>query len=107
MGYSENEEEERGIGENNSEAIEFLKEIKKKYHNYHISMPISNRKGAIRHISLHFGLDIIIELLKRGEINQKIIDKMRKEKFDVWVSLPGSFTNLPDFVNDIEEEVIK
>ena len=49
----------------------------------------------------------IKKLLQCGEINQKIIDKMRKEKFDVWISLLGSFTNLPDFVSDIEEEVMK
>ncbi len=107
MDHSKNEGEERGITTDNREAIEFLEEIKKNYRDYHISMPILNRKGAIRHISLHFGLDIIIGLLKRGEIDRKVIDKMKNEKYDVWISLPGSFTNIPKFVRDIEKEVIK
>ena len=48
-----------------------------------------------------------VALLKRGEIDRKIIEKMKNEKYDVWISLPGSFINLPDFVRDVEKEVIK
>ena len=47
----------------------------------------------------------IIELLERGEVSRQIIEKMRNDKYDVWVSLPGGFTNLPDFILDIEREV--
>ena len=47
----------------------------------------------------------VIELLLEGEVYRQMIAKMKNEKYDVWVSLPGSFTNLPDFVRDIEKEV--
>jgi len=49
----------------------------------------------------------IISLLEQGEENKKykqIVEKM-KNKYDVWVSLPGYFTNLTDYINDIEREV--
>jgi len=46
-----------------------------------------------------------IDLLLQGEVYRQMIEKMKKNKYDVWVSLPGSFTNLPDFVRDIEREV--
>lgn len=59
---------------NTEESIEFLEEIKKRYHSYHISTPILNRKGAIRHTSLHFGLDIIIDLLRQGEEYKRILE---------------------------------
>ena len=49
----------------------------------------------------------VITLLQRGEINRKIIEKIKNEKYDVWISLPGSFTNMPKFVRDVEKEVIK
>ena len=49
--------------------------------------------------------DSIIELLQQGEVSRQMIEKMRKEKYDVWVSLPGSFISLADFISDIEEEV--
>lgn len=48
-----------------------------------------------------------IKAIERGEIDRKIIDKMKNEKYDVWISLPGSFTNIPKFVRDVEKEVIK
>ena len=49
----------------------------------------------------------VVFLLKRGEIDRKIIDKMKNEKYDVWISLPRRFTNIPKFVRDVEKEVIK
>ena len=30
---------------------------------------------------------------------------MKNEKYDVWISLPGSFTNIPKFTRDIEKEI--
>jgi len=73
------------------EAIEFLKLYKYK----HIGEPCQEEEG----------IDDIIDLLLQGEVYRQMIEKMKKDKYDVWVSLPGSFTNLPDFVRDVEKEV--
>ena len=85
MDDSENAREERGITEDNSErmnteeAIEFLEKL--------INLYLPCFKGTINKI---------IKLLKRGEINQKIIDKMEvkstiPEPYPDDASLGGEF----------------
>ena len=69
-----------------------------------------NTKDTIDVIKYHYNIKeglfkSIVELLLEGEVYRQMIAKMKNEKYDVWVSLPGGFTNLPDFVRDIEREV--
>ena len=69
-----------------------------------------NTKDTIDVIKYHYNIKeglfkSVVELLLEGEVYRQMIAKMKNEKYDVWVSLPGYFTNLPDFVLDIEREV--
>ena len=116
MDDNKNERKDRGITKDNSEgmntkeAIGILKVMIFRMNIDNKDTDIIPSKTDITctfHCKDYKLLEPIIELLQRGEVCEKMIDKMRKEKFDVWVSLPGSFTNLADFVDDIEKEVIK
>ena len=87
---------------NTKEAIKFLKYEIKLFPHKAETLPASLEIYKIAE-----RIEEIIELLQRGEIDRKIIEKMKNEKYDVWISLPGSFTNIPKFVRDVEKEVIK
>lgn len=77
---------------NIKEAIKYLDELQDE--NFELQEEYNNKR-----------ILEIIDLLKEGEVYRQMIAKMKNEKYDVWVSLPGSFTNLPDFVRDVEKEV--
>lgn len=88
---------------NTKEAIEFINGLTG-FFNYPVSADFAEEKQAKVNNQKR---DNVIDLLKRGEIDRKIIEKMKNDKYDVWISLPGSFTNIPKFVRDVEKEVVK
>ena len=59
-------------------------------------------------------IDDIIFLLQQGEAlkienkelkaYRQIVEDMKNEQYDVWVSLPGYFTILPEFVKKLEQK---
>jgi len=77
---------------NTKEAIKYLDELQDE--NFELQEEYNNKR-----------ILEVIDLLKEGEVYRQMIAKMKNEKYDVWISLPGSFTNLPDFVRDVEREV--
>ena len=81
------------------EAINFLNSDNNKYQGEDlIKLPDYQKKYNEK-------IKDMIGLLQEGEVYRQMIEKMKKDKYDVWVSLPGGFTNLPDFIRDIEKEV--
>lgn len=80
-------------------AIEFINWAKDSFY-----VSAANKKNTLKFFVKG---NEVISLLKRGEKSRQIIEIMRKEKYDVWVSIPGSFISLADFILDIEEEMNK
>jgi len=64
-------------------------------------------KKAIKHLKSIKNCNYIITLLKRGEAMEKIMEYMKNEQYDVWVSLPGYFTNLKEFIRPLEQKYLK
>lgn len=108
MDYKKDAGKERGTAKDNSEGMKTREAIKET----ELELAIKYLNQMKHDQFTEFGyinqaIPLIIELLQRGEIDRKIIEKMKNDKYDVWISLPGYFTNMPKFVRDVEKDIEK